>query len=366
MAQPFRHISATNYHPVASDYVISYSRKKDRFKLPSYTQYVEAPAPSFFYHELDRDAAIRIPGGGIAANVWADGAKRPFRRDNQQAFREKQETCVRFDHTTSVGNVALEMAQKQWKAKTVYLEMLTSQAMTARTYNVWRGIGGSAGGWRGLDTASTWPSTSIADVNALNGGAGTWDAASADPADGSYMAIRKALTEAAKRIFLNTNGVVEWKDLRLVLSPDAARAMGNSAEVREYYKYGGATAEKALGIENMNAQYGLPPELYGVEIVVEDTMFLIEPAEAGDDTPSANRDFIKSRNNAVLLSRQGAIDAQAGPSFSTFQIWWFGEQMTVEEYVDPKDRLTEWHLVDYYTPVAPALVSGFNIQNVIP
>lgn len=365
MAQAFRPASSSNYHPVASDYVISYSRKKEQFKLPRYSQLVEAPGPAFYYFELDRDAAIRIPGGSAEANAFADGAARPIRDDNHQPFRELPGVCVRYSFTAKLGDIALQMAQKQWEAKTAYLNMLTSQAMTSRTKTVWRGHANSSGAWKGLDTASMWPSTNVADVNALNGGAGTWDAASADPADSSYMAIRKALTEAAVRIFLNTNGVVQWSDLRLVLHPDAARAMGNSSEIREFYKYGGATTEKALDVDNMNAQYGLPAKLYGIEVVVEDTMFLDEPPTAGATSASANREFVKSKTNAVILSRQGKIDAQVGPSFSTFQLWYYGDQLTVEEFADPENRLTKWHLTDFYVPVAPALVSGFLIQNCV-
>lgn len=367
MTAAFRNISATNYHPVATNYVISYARRKDKFKLNRYAQLVEAPAASFFYYELDRDQAVRLTNGTTATQVWADGAKRPERADNHPGFREKQETCIRYDFTAEVGNIALEMAQKQWQAKTVYLNMLASQAMTARTVNVWRGVGTGTGGWLGLDTASIWPTGSVADVNSLNGGAGTWDNASADPQDSSFMAIRKSLLNAANRIFLNTNGVVTWNDLRLVIHPDTARAMSNTGEIRDYYKYAGSYTKDAIeGPTNYNEEYGLPAKLYGIEVVVEDAMAINDPATAGPTSMSTNRYFIKNKTNAVIMSRQGGIDSQVGPSFSTFQLWWFKEQMTVEEFVDPKHRLTEFHVTDYYTPVAPALVGGFDITGVVP
>lgn len=367
MTQAFRMLSATNgYHPVATNYVIQYARRKDAFKLPHYAQFVQAPAPSFFYYELDRDHAVRVTNGTTATDVWSDGALRPERRDNQPGFREIQSTCTRYNKMISVGNVALEMATKQWRAKQVYLNNLTSQAMTAKTWNVWRGVGTGTGGWVGLDTSSLWPSTNIADVNTLNGGAGTWDEASADPSDSSYMAIRKALLAAATRIFQNTNGVVKWNDLRLVLHPDAARAMSNTSEIRDYYKYAGSYTRDAIeGPSNYNEEYGLPKKLYGIEVVVEDSMAVTDPPTAGATTMSTARTFIKNKTNAVILSRQGGIDAEAGPSFSTFQMWWYGEQMTIETFDDPKHRLTEFHIVEYYAPVAPALVSGFNILNVV-
>lgn len=368
MTQAFRYISATGgYLPVASQYVVSYSRKKDRFPLARYTQYVEAPAPSFFYYELDRDQAVRVRD--LALHLWADGAERPLRRDNQFGFRTKQAFCLRYDWNTSVGNVALEMAQKQWDAKKQHLEGLTSQAMTGRTLNVWQGLS-TAGepAWGGLDQSSTWPSTNVADVNTLNGGAGPWNTASADEANVSYMAIRRSLLEAANRIFLNTNGVVQWSDLRLVVSPNVAKAMSNTPEIREYWKYG-PFAEKAIetsGSPNYNAQYGLPPKLYGVEVVVEDSMYVSDPPSAGATTASTARSFIKSDANACLLSRPGAVDAQVGPSFSTYQFYWHGaQQLAVETFDEPVDRLTRFHITDFYTPVPSALVTGFLITSVL-
>lgn len=367
MPQAFQRISATNaYHPVATNYVISYSRKKDQFRLPRYMQLVEAPAPSFFYYELDRDQAIRIRN--LPDFVWADGAMRPNPGDNQPGFREKQETVIRFNFPVSAGHMALRMADSQWNAKKYYLDMLVSQAMTARTKNLWRGISSTpTGGWLGLDSASIWPSTNIADANTLNEGAGTWDNASADSADSSFMAIRKALLKAANIIFLNTNGVVKWNDLRLVLHPDAARAMANTGEIRDFYKYSGSETREAVeGPSNYNEEYGLPKKYAGIEIVVEDSMFLEDLPTASPTAMSAERQFIKGKTNAVILSRQGAIDAHAGPSFSTVQLWWYDMQLAVQTFDDPENMLTKFNVVDCYTPVAPALVSGFNITNIVP
>lgn len=366
MPQAFQRISATNsYHPVATNYVISYSRRKEQFKLARYAQLVEAPAPSFFYFEVDRDFAVRVHNSTAATDVWNDGAKRPERDDNQMAFREIQATCFRYNVMSRLGDIALNMAQKQWQAKTQVLNGLVSQAMTRRTWNVWRGIGTGTGGWLGLDTASTWPSYSTAAANDLNQGAGSWEDASSDPADASYLAIKKSLNEAANRIFRNTNGVVKWNDLRLVVHPDTARVMANTGEIRDFYKYGGNWKGATEGPTNYNEEYGLPPKLYGIEVVVEDAMAVTDLQTAAPTDMSTSRTFIKGKTNAVLLSRQGAIDAAAGPSFSTFQLWWYDQQMAVETFADPKHRYTEFHVSDYYAPVAPALVSGFNITNVV-
>jgi hypothetical protein len=364
MTATFRYLSSTDgYNPVSTQYVIGYVRQPGEFPINRLIQLVPAPAPSFFYYKLDRDQSIRIHN--LSENLWADGADRPERRDNQFAFLESQGFCLRYDFNSRVGNIALKMAQSTWKAKQVYLASLASQAMTARTLNLWQGLG--TGGWLGLDAAATWPSTNTADANTLNAGAGTWDKAGSDPSNpGTYMAIRKSIMKAVNGIFLQTNGKVKHKDLRMAVSPNLAEVMANTDEIRDAYKYGPMAKEMIEGEEeNYNERFGLPKRYAGVEIVVEDSPFLSDNPTANATTQSSNRAYIKADNKAVIMSRPGKIDAEVGPSFSTVQLYWFESQMKMAEFNDPKNEYTGLHATDYYTIVGPALESGFLITNCI-
>ncbi len=337
MVATFRYPSATDgFMPVATNMVIGFIRKEDQFPMNRYVQKVEAPATTFYYFELDPDQSVRIRNGPL--NVWADGADRPQRRDNQFGFRTVQNTVVRYDHASSMGNIALSLCDKNWNAKQVYMQGLASQAMTLKTATLWQGVstgtGSSTGGWLGLDNVSSWLSSNVGDVNTLNGNAGPWSGASSDQADASFMAIRKSLYEAATRIFLATNGTIKWSDLRLVVSPNQAKAMGNTGEIRDFYKYGPYAKEaiETAMSPNFNEEYGLPPKLYGIEVCVEDSMIITDP-------PLAN----------------------ATTSFSTVQEYWYEYQLKMQQFSDPINEVTNFHATDQYTFVLSASRAGFLI-----
>lgn len=356
MATTFRYPSATDgFNPQSSGFVIGYIRKASQFPLNKYVQLVEAVAPTFFYYTIDRDQMVRQHA--INEAVWKDGADRPRRTDNQIPFKETQAFAVRYDYNTSFGLQTLQAANKDLKLKENHLMMLSAQAMLGRTYNV----------INLLDTASNWPSTNISDANTLNGGAGFWHTASDDPLDANYNAIRKSIMKALTVIRSTTNGVVRPRDLKLVLNPDAARLMANSPELHNYIRQTNRAVEKIEGDEEeYNESFGLPSHLYGLEVCIEDTMYVNDLPTASMTTASTARTFLKSPYNAVITSRPGKLDAPAGPSFSTTQVFWYEYQMAVEEFSDPINKRLDIHVTDQHVAVLPAPESGFCITNILP
>jgi hypothetical protein len=357
MANTFRYLSSTDgYMPLATNYVVSYIRRKEEFPVNRYCQLVQLPAPAAWYWKLDRDQSVRVRN--VNDHLWADGADRPRNDDNHQGFTTVEIFTKRYDFTSRLGNQALAQANKQWEAKTAYLQMLASQAMVARTLTV----------ITLLTAPASWPTTNTGDVNTINGGKGKWSTASDDPANVNYNAIRESLAAAVNICFLNTNGRVKYKDLCLVLSPNCARKVAASAEIHNYVRQTNYAREKLEDDEeNLNDRFGLPSHLYGIRIVVEDTPYLADLPIAGstDATPSPSRAFAMPDASPVLISRVGGIDAQVGPSFSTLQLGWFEDQMKVFEFDDPRNKLTEFHISDQYVPYLPAPESGFLFTNAI-
>jgi hypothetical protein len=359
VVQPFRLPSPTNIHPVATPYVIGFIRDESEFPLNRYIKLVEAPAATFFYHELERDQQARNRGGAasIATRVWQDGADRPSDgAANQFGFREVQASVVRYDYPSRVGWKTLKAHQKNWGIKQVYLKMLGSQAMTYRTNKV-VGI---------LENTATWPTGHNQDANTLNGGYGPWDLSSDDSSSPRYQAIKKTITAAASQIFKDTNSKVKWKDLRLILNPESARKTAQSREIVEYMKYG-PSAEKQIdgNTENYNEQWGLPRKLYNVEVVVEDTVYVSDQPDEAPTTGSTARSYAKADSSAVLVTRPGAIDGVGGPAFETLQVWWHDNQMKVQEIDDSYNERTDFHIVDEFVPVVPAGVSGMLITGIL-
>lgn len=346
--------SHQGFIPKATGQIISYVRDKGEFALNRYCQYLQSPEPVGVYARIDRDASPRVVSD--ADFVWADNADRPVQDWNQLRFEWKEFSVKRRNYSARLGSIAL--AHNDWKAKEQHLGMVASQAMTNRTNRV----------IDLLETAGNWEGHADAAGN-LNGGAGTWDQASDQPGSPQYNAIRKTLMAAARRINLDTNGVVKPRDLVLLISPECAQAITNSAEIHNYVKFGPFSKAMIEGKENLNAEWGLPPSLYGFELIVEDAPRVTSRPQASETAAAqtGSRVYAKDSDSAILLSRKGGIDGSYGaPSFSTVQLYFLAPyEMAVYNFSDPKNDREEMHVTDMFAEVLAAPQSGYFIQNVL-
>ncbi len=353
MTQAFRYPGPLNgFMPANTGYIISYIRKKSEFPLNRYVQLVQADKPQFYYWQIDRDQPVRKRD--INLHLWTDGMDRPIHNDNNLGFRTQPGTCIRYDFDTVLGNITIKT--NEWNAKQQHLNMLACQAMEYRT----------AQALSTLETVSNW-GANTADANVLNGGAGTWDRASDEPSDANYNAIKKAMASAVIQIFSQTNGRVKYRDLQMIVSPNLAKAMANTAEIHNYLKYGSPGIKEIEGDEdNYNERFGLPSRLYGVRVIVEDTPFVQDLPVASQTTGSTNRSFQKKDTTAIFASRPGGLDGNAGtPSFSTLQLYWYDRQMSAYEFDDTVNQKLQIHIEDFYCVLLPAPESGYLISNVL-
>lgn len=361
MAVQLQYLGGKSVLPDISNYVISYIRNAKRFPINKYAQYIETPLQRGAYWYVDPDQPVRIVAD--AEFAWADGQKRPTGNANQMPGELQSFVTDRRDYPWTLGDLAVENIEdfsghdlRQW-----YAAMAASQAMTNRTNRTAAVL---------TNTANWGSNTSTA--NTLNGGAGNWVLASSDPTSPNYLAIKKSIMAAYNIITLSTNAVVKLEDLRLVVSPTLATAMGNTSEVYDYVKYSdGSKAIQAGTDRDVGGLRGVPPELYGVEVVVEDTPLVnIRPNWSTATPPVYNpasiaagqRAFCWPQGSAVLMSRIGGIEGPYGaPSFSTYQIYFYGAPMQVEQFHEKKDRLTEGHVSENFVEVLAAPASGMLI-----
>jgi hypothetical protein len=348
-----RYLSATNgFVPMATGQIITYVRSVEKFAINSWAQMIKTDRMVGLYAKVNKDQPIRIVSAND--NVWADGADRPSGQHNQGTFEWVEFQTQRYDFPFTIGDLALKQAKDSWEPLKYHTEMVASQAMTQRT---WFGV-------TALETASNWDTGHVADANTLNGGAGTWDQATDDEGSPHYLAIWKSLNEALIRINMDTGGVVNQEDLVLMVSPNAAIKMAQSAEINNYLKYGPYAMDRMVGTGRSNSKWSLPPEYKGFKIVVEDAVRATERANAAQT--SSARSYIKSDNSAVLMSRKGGIDGNFGsPSFSTFQIYFYDNLLEVYTYNDVKHARTEGHVVENYVCKIPAPASGCLITNIL-
>lgn len=349
------------YVPAATGQLISFIRDPKNYLINDYAQLVPTKKTVGVYHRLGVDQPVRVFND--EENIWSDGKKRPAHHENQLKYDTVEFQTKRRDYGFTIGWKTIEQADVNML--TAHAQSAQNQLMTARTN---RAV-------TLLETVSQWGSNTDTASN-LNGGAGTWDQGSSDPSHPSYLAIKKTLDTVARQVKLLTNGMVDNNGkkgmLKLLISPGLAQKMSQSPEIHDYIKQCQFAMAQIEGrVAGQNAIWGLPDQLYGWELLVEDAPIVKQRqnsseaigSEASASGLNPKRTFVKSDDKAVVLSRVGGLDGQYGaPSFSTLQIYYYGKELDVETFDEPKHRLTEGHCSEDVIEVIAAPASGFLIQ----
>lgn len=348
----YRLPSATNVFSISfeSTYmIVSATRDPKKFKLAKYVQYVPTKTRVFRYLKLDLDEPARVVQSSDYS--WAPGGEAPA-VPNIGAFQFVDTGTTKYAYPWTLPQEAVDQAE--WDIENSQMGIVQSKAMTNRTMLV----------STLAQTAGNWPSTNTADNNTLNGGRGPWETASSDPASAYYLAIKKGLQAAATAVVLQTNAVMKWNDLNLVINPILANAGGASAEIYDYVKGTPDSFARQKGEESQIAEYGMPPEYAGLKVVVEDAVKVTSRPNASSGLGTGGtRTWVWGTTSAVLLARQGGITAQfGGPALSTIQLYAYRE-MEVKTKNDVDNERVQGRITDDIATVLPFGQSGFLITN---
>lgn len=341
--------------PQATGQAIAYVRDPSRFKVNQYVQIVLAPKPTVLYAVLDPDAPVRMVTD--QEYNWAPGQPRPKPQGNIGNFQWVEVRVNRRDYGYTVDEQLVETAEG-WNPRAFFNAIILSLAMTNLSKRV----------TDLMETSANW-GANTASASTLNGGAGSWEGASNDESSAKFLAIKKSLNKAVRNIMLATNGLVQRKDLKLVIAPDTASMMGETAEIHTYLEKSPFAMAQVRGDEpGDNTQYQMPDAVYGIPVVVEDAS-RVNVRYSADGTAAVldtEKVFIKDKTKAHLVSRVGGLDGQYGaPSFSTLQRYYYKYEMAVESFHETKDKLYESHVVDQYKEVLAAPQSGHQITGVM-
>lgn len=340
----------------ASGQVISFFRDPKTFKVNEYAQYVPSKKPIGVYAIIDADQEARVVTDDDF--VWPDGHEAPQGNDNLVPFVFEDYRCVRRAYPFTLGDETVDNAD--WKVLAAHAKSAAQQCMTARTMAV-----------QALaQTASNWgPNTS--PVQALVPGITGWYGASGDESSPNYLAIKKSLDAAFIVINRQTNGIVQRADLRLVLSPTDAQSISETDEIHQYLKASPFALDQIKGDKpGQNAQWGLPDQLYGFKVVVEDCWRVTSrplatataPAGTTAGTGAGTRVSVWQDGSPALLSRPGGLDGEAGPSYSTVQVYFYRE-MEVQSFDDRINERTMGRVVESRAVVIAAQAAGFLFTN---
>jgi len=321
--------------------VVEYSRNVKDFTLNDYITLTPVKKSIGYYLEINPEEAAKITDTDLSQFVFHDGNDAPTGIWNTESFEFKQFETKRYAFPYRLGYKAVEQAD--WQILASHAAIYAQLAMTARTQNVATLLTTSGNWGTHTDTAT-------------NLGGGKWDAGTtANPYIKKTINAVKQVIQKATLGALNVN-----KDLKLVLSPPLAVGMAESAEIHEYLKESPFAMEEIKGGTSNNAMWGLPSQIYGMPICVDDT---VKVTNKKGQTKATS--YIYDGDSAIFVARPGGLTAPSGgPSFSTVHIFSY-EEMTVESKDDPDNRRTDARIVEDYVPKLVSTASGYYVTDTL-
>lgn len=336
--------------------IVDFSRNIQSFPLNRYMYLVPVTKMVGIYTRMTIEEAGRLLNTG--EDMWALGTPRPRNAGRTEKFEMPAYRTVRRQFGYEIPGEAAEQAS--WDILAQHGRIIAQRAMTRRTERA----------ATLLQTAGNWPAANTIDVDAIpsmGSAPGQWDASTT-----ARLAIKKSIRYGIQVIKKQTLGAVRSsRDLKLVIGDDTAGAMSESQEIADMVKGSPTAIDYIKNKLGPNAYYGLPQFLYGVEVIVEDTVKVTSKKGATD-----SRSFVWDGDKACLLYRaageSGAVDdglagpedSNEAPTFSTVTQFMY-EEMTVESKYDADDRLNLGRIVENYDTVLTAPISGFLFTDVL-
>jgi hypothetical protein len=325
--------------------VIGFSRNPKDFTVNRWTTLTPVKQSMGMYLRITPDNAARVLATQGQDLIWADGAYAPKGRWNTNSFEFEPFLTQRYAPSVTLGYKAVEQAT--WEIKAIHAAMLAQQAMTLRSM---RAISV-------LETTGNYTNQGTFKSYVTSGGGSAVFAGSGTPTN---PAVKYALAYAAQQIQQYTLGTAKPKDLVLVTQPVTASTVATGQEIHTYLKENPIALEviKGKGDFNPNAQWFLPPTLYGFPLAIEDSVRV--STQKGETVAPA---YVKSSNSWALISRPGSgLGVEGGRNWSFIEIFSY-EEMTVWSKEDDENRLCELRVIDDYdvrsvSPVAGVLMTS--------
>lgn len=316
---------------------VEFTRAVNTFPITKYAQIVPVNQMTGYYLRLNSDDNVRVTD--INEFAWPLGNDRPVGKMNEHDFVSF--SCARYAYPFYIPNETVKQAA--WDVVAQHARSKAQLAMTGRCIRT----------ATALTTAATFNAVgNYAATGTASPGGAAWTTSTTN-------VIQKAIQGVLQRISLTTGGAVRAEyDVMMVISPTVANLLAQTDEVRNYVKNYPAALPFLQGSDTF-AKYGLPPSLFGVQVVVDDSVRVTTRKGAASTT----RSFVYG-NSAVFVSRPGGlVGVEGSTSFATCQIFAF-EDMTVENWDDPKDRRIEGRVIDNSTSEVVAPVSGYLVADV--
>lgn len=320
--------------------IVDFSRNPQSFPLMKYVRLVPVKQDNGLYTSMTVEEAGRILSATGADRLWADGDDAPSYNGQLESFEFKAYKTARYAFPFRIGDKASKQAS--WDVIAQHSRIKCQQAMTQRAQLA----------VTLLTTGANWPAANTSAVGSISGVTGGWDVSTTARKD-----IKRSLDFALDKIRLATLGAVNFEDFKLVMSPGCARKISVSQEIVDHIKGSTDALREIEGKIGPAAAYGLPSRLYGLEVVIEDTVKVTNRKGATKATS-----YVLGDSTPFIVARPEGLAAPAGseqaPTFSTCSMFAF-EEMTVENKYDADNRVNKGRVVEDYVFNLTAGPAGF-------
>ena len=323
-----------------ADFQVNFTRNPNRFALNQYVQVRPRNKTAGKFLKISTEEQARIVTSQDF--IWPDGEDRPTGEAREFEFLDWSTT--RYSESANVSYETSRTAS--WQIGVSNLQMHASRRMLARTNAVVTALTTS-----GNYTAST---NYFASGTAQVGGAWT-----------TTGNVQKGIQAATKQIAKATLSTVQPSDIVMVIGPDTANTLSQTTELKDYVKnypmaFNFLTGTGAFG-NAMN--YGLPNNLWGVRVVVEDAV-IVSTRKKSDRTFTSG--YALGANKVVFVSRPGALVSELeGPNFSSVGLYVYDENdMKMEVFDEPKHHRNVYTLTDQFGASFVAPASAYYIADI--
>ena len=308
--------------------IVEFSRNPAAFPINKYINLRKVDKMKGYYVAMKNDGQGRFVNSSDV--IWPDGNDAPELTYGNDQFEFPQFSCVRYGYVKRYGYLATEQAA--WDLLEQGARMLAQDGMTHRSRRV----------HTTLTTTGNWGS-SFYDASTLGGG--VWSSATS-----TNPYIRSSLMQAAINIQKATYSAVQLSDLYVVMNPNSAKLVATSQEFIDFLKQNPVALSIWQGQEQF-AKYNLPEQLFGLNVVVDDTVY--NSALPGQ---TASFSFSFPDNYVCLLTKQQAIKPAAGGAFSTMELFVY-KDFEPFIYNDNRNRRYELQLEENIDDSVNALIA---------
>lgn len=339
---------------------VNWARNPKAFAVGEYSELRPVKKRIGLYPRISPDMATRVLNSDAREAHWRDGAQRPNTNNNQN-FLNAQYSTERYNVGAALGDITVEQAE--WLVDALQTQGIAQNVMTIRTILA------------GLALSSTaWGNNSKAVNGGILTGGQDWTTGSRTSPN-----IKKTILKAMSIINLAVGGALAFspENFCLVMNPDTASYAAGSAEIYDTP----AQSQFAMQLIKSQGEYdfgkdgwGLPTDLYGVRLCVDRTVY--NSVEFGN-TNNPSMGYVIPTGTAYLLYRpkgKNVTEQRDGnpypdeakiPALSTLMCFSY-EDFTVEQFVDIRNRITEYDCVTDVMYQVSSPLSGMQLTACTP